>query len=151
MLLCLCLVNQDYFRAVKVEAYLFSFSSLFSYHKLNFICVGENQFHSQLSDIFIISLACPNRNNAISFQNKMAAAAVDFYQNTSPDSLLDLSAIGRTSIDAFNRSIETPGINFALPNTNDVSIPITLHVFLQGYFYFGYFAFGLCLGFTRQD
>jgi len=49
----------------------------------------------------------------------MAAAAVDFYQNTSPDSLLDLSAIGRTSIDAFNRSIETPGINFALPNTND--------------------------------
>jgi len=49
----------------------------------------------------------------------MAAAAVEFYQNTSPDSLLDLSAIGRTSIDAFERFIETPGINFALPNTND--------------------------------
>ena len=76
-----------------------------------------------------MSLACPYQINAISFQNKMAAAAVDFYQNTSPDSLLDLSAIGRTSIDAFDRSIETPGINFALPNTNDVSL--TFHYSYQ--------------------
>ena len=53
----------------------------------------------------------------------MAATAVEFYQNTSPDFLLDLSAIGKTSLfDEFSRNNEAPGINFALPTTNDVSI-----------------------------
>ena len=68
----------------------------------------------------------------------MATTAVEFYQNTSPDSLLDLSAIGKTSFNAFNRSIEAPGINFALPTTNDVCIYnfllfISFHYYSQGY------------------
>ncbi|XP_066911839.1 proteasome subunit beta type-5-like [Clytia hemisphaerica] len=46
-------------------------------------------------------------------------AAVDYYQNTSVDSLSSLSNIGRHSLEKFSRSIEVPGADFALPNTND--------------------------------
>ena len=51
----------------------------------------------------------------------MAAAAVDFYLNTTPDSLLDYDVIGKEKIDNFSRCTEVPGVNFALPSTNDVS------------------------------
>jgi len=61
----------------------------------------------------------------------MAAAAGDFYLNTSPDSLLDYDAIGKEKVDIFSRCTEVPGIHFALPTTNDVSSLFIFKIFKQ--------------------
>lgn len=47
------------------------------------------------------------------------AAVVDFYQNSNLDFSTNSNSLNSSTLDYLHRSLETPGVEFALPSTND--------------------------------